>query len=118
MVIRTKRVYEAVHPEDGTRVLVDRIWPRGMTKDDVRADLWLKDVAPSSDLRQWFHHDRSKWEAFKGRYFLELDARPEAVGRLLDQARRGRLTLLFSARDTGCNHALALKEYLLSTLET
>jgi uncharacterized protein YeaO (DUF488 family) len=114
MDIRTKRVYEAAHPEDGFRVLVDRVWPRGMTKERVQADLWLKDVAPSTVLRKWFGHDRSKWEAFKSRYFLELDAKSEVVGRLLDEAVKGRLTLLFSAHDTECNQAVALSEYLIS----
>ena len=112
--IRTKRVYEPANPHDGLRVLVDRVWPRGMTKEQVQADLWLKDVAPSAALRKWFGHDRSKWEAFKRRYFLELDAQPEAVARLLDEAAKGRLTLLFSARDAEYNQAVALREYLLS----
>jgi uncharacterized protein YeaO (DUF488 family) len=112
--IRTKRVYEPAHPQDGCRVLVDRVWPRGMTKEQVQADLWLKDVAPSTALRKWFGHDRSKWEAFKSRYCLELDAQSEAVARLLDEAAKGRLTLLFSARDAEYNQAVALREYLLS----
>ncbi|HWP02875.1 MAG TPA: DUF488 domain-containing protein [Gemmatimonadaceae bacterium] len=115
--IRTKRVYEPATPHDGFRVLVDRVWPRGMTKEQVQADLWLKDVAPSTALRKWFGHDRAKWEAFKRRYFSELDARPEAVARLLDRAEKGRLTLLFSARDAEYNQAVALREYLLSRSE-
>ena len=85
-----------------------------MTKERMQADLWLKDVAPSTVLRKWFGHDRSKWEAFKNRYFLELDAKSEVVARLLDGAVKGRLTLLFSAHDTECNQAVALREYLLS----
>lgn len=112
--IRTKRVYEPASPDDGFRVLVDRVWPRGMTKEQVRADLWLKAVAPSTALRKWFGHDRSKWEAFESRYFLELDAKPEAVASLVDEAVKGRLTLLFSARDAEYNQAVALREYLLS----
>lgn len=114
MDIRTKRVYEAADPNDGFRVLVDRVWPRGMTKEQVRADLWLRDVAPGTDLRKWFSHDRSKWEAFRNRYFLELDGKPEAVTRLLDEAAKGPLTLLFSAQDTECNQAVALRDYLIS----
>ena len=114
MDIRTKRVYEPANPHDGLRVLVDRVWPRGMTKEQAQADLWLKDVAPSTALRKWFGHDRSQWEAFKSRYFLELDAKPEAVARLLDEAAQGRLTLLFSARDAEYNQAVALREYLLA----
>jgi uncharacterized protein YeaO (DUF488 family) len=114
MDIRTKRVYEAARPDDGHRVLVDRVWPRGMTKERARADVWLKDAAPSTALRKWFGHERSKWEPFKRRYFAELDARPEVVTKLLDEAAKGRLTLLFSAHDTDCNQAVALREYLLS----
>jgi uncharacterized protein YeaO (DUF488 family) len=112
--ILTKRVYEPANPDDGFRVLVDRVWPRGMTKEQVQADLWLKEAAPSTALRKWFGHDRSKWEAFKRRYFSELDAKPEAVAKLLDQAAKEQLTLLFSARDADYNQAVALKEYLLS----
>lgn len=111
--IQTKRVYQPADPHDGFRVLVDRVWPRGMTKAQVQADLWLKDVAPSTALRKWFGHDRSKWEAFKSRYFSELDAKPEAVARLLEEAAKGRLTLLFSARDAEYNQAVAAREYLL-----
>jgi len=112
--IRTKRVYEPATSHDGFRVLVDRVWPRGLTKEQVQADLWMKDVAPSTALRQWFGHDRSKWEAFKRQYFSELDAQPQAVARLLEEAAKGRLTLLFSARDAEYNQAVALREYLLS----
>jgi uncharacterized protein YeaO (DUF488 family) len=114
MDIRTKRVYEPANPHDGRRVLVDRVWPRGMTKEQVQADLWLKDVAPTTALRKWFGHDQSKWEAFKSHYFLELDDKPEAVARLLNEAAQGRLTLLFSARDAQYNQAVALREYLLA----
>lgn len=114
MDIRIKRVYEPAAPHDGFRVLVDRVWPRGMTKEQVQADLWYKDMAPSTGLRKWFGHDPAKWEAFKRRYFLELDAQPEAVARLLDQAAKGRLMLLFAARDAEHNQAVALREYLLS----
>jgi uncharacterized protein YeaO (DUF488 family) len=112
--ILTKRVYEPANPDDGFRVLVDRVWPRGMTKEQVQADLWLKEAAPSTALRKWFGHDRSKWETFKRRYSSELDAKPEAVAKLLDQAAKGRLTLLFSTRDAEYNQAVALREYLLS----
>jgi uncharacterized protein YeaO (DUF488 family) len=112
--IQTKRVYEPANPHDGFRVLVDRVWPRGMTKEQVQADLWIKDAAPSTALRKWFGHDQSKWEEFKNRYFLELQAQPEAVARLLDETAKGRLTLLFSARDVERNQAVALREYLLA----
>jgi len=114
MDIRTKRVYEPVDADDGFRVLVDRVWPRGMTKERVSAELWLKEAAPSAELRKSFCHDRSKWEEFRRRYFDELDGNPEAVGRLMEQAAKGRVTLLFAAQDAEFNQAVALREYLLS----
>jgi uncharacterized protein YeaO (DUF488 family) len=114
--IRVKRVYDPADPQDGFRVLVDRVWPRGMTKEKVRADLWLKEIAPSTSLRKWFGHDRLRWVEFKSRYFSELAAAPE-VSRLLAEAEKGRLTLLFSSHDTECNQAVALREYLLSVLQ-
>lgn len=114
--IHTKRVYEAAGARDGQRVLVDRVWPRGLKKEQVKADLWLKDVAPSSALRKWFAHDPARWDAFKARYFDELDACTEPVARLLDLAGKGRLTLLFSARDPEHNQAAALRSYLIERL--
>jgi len=116
--IRTKSVYDPPDARDGFRVLVDRIWPRGMTKEQVRADLWLRDVAPSTALRKWFAHDPSKWEEFKRRYFAELDKNPECVHVLLEAAAKGTVTLLFSASDSEHNQAIALQEYLLSKLGT
>lgn len=116
MDIRTKRVYQQSDPNDGSRILVDRVWPRGLTKEQVCADLWLKDAAPSTELRKWFSHEHSRWASFKNRYFRELDAKPDAVTGLFDAAAKGRLTLLYSARDTEYNQAVALKEYLLSRL--
>lgn len=112
--IRCRRVYEPASPDDGPRVLVDRVWPRGMTKDQVRADHWLKDAAPSAALRTWFGHDRARWAEFRRRYFAELDANPQAVALLLAAAAEGRVTLLFSARDTECNQAAALRDYLMA----
>jgi uncharacterized protein YeaO (DUF488 family) len=111
---RYKRVYDPVAPDDGLRVLVDRVWPRGMTKARVQAGLWLKDIAPSDALRMWFGHDRSRWEEFRRRYFAELDARPEAMTELLAEAAKGPVTLLYSARDAECNQAVALMDYLLA----
>jgi len=113
MDIRIKRVYDPADPNDGVRVLVDRVWPRGLRKEAVGADLWLKDVAPSTSLRTWFGHDPAKWEAFKARYFAELADQAGAVAQLLDAAANGTVTLLYSARDTEHNQAVALKEYLL-----
>lgn len=114
MKIKTKRVYDPVEPEDGTRILVDRIWPRGMTKDRVHADLWLKEAAPSTALRKWFGHDGARWNAFKERYFSELDGKPQIGERLFGFLEKGTVTLLFSASDTRRNQAVALSEYLIS----
>jgi len=115
MRIQTKRVYDRREQGDGIRVLVDRIWPRGITKEKLHADLWLKDIAPSDDLRKWFSHDPSRWSEFKKRYYAELDKKPQLVQQLVDRAATGTLTLLFSARDTACNQAVALKEYVMTT---
>ncbi len=112
--IRIKRVYEPADPQDGLRVLVDRLWPRGFTKEKLRADLWLKKIAPSNELRNWYHHDLARREEFTQRYFAELDANPEVVQLLLAKVRQGRVTLLYSARDTEHNQAAVLREYLLS----
>lgn len=110
--IRTKRVYEAPDKSDGRRILVDRVWPRGMTKERLRLDLWLKDVAPSTELRRWFGHERSRWRDFKTRYFSELEQNPRGVKRLLAASEKGPVTLLYSAKDKACNQSVALKEYL------
>ncbi len=112
--IQTRRVYDPVEKEDGTRILVDRIWPRGITKERLQADVWLKDAAPSTALRKWFGHDRGRWEVFKERYFSELDENRQVIEQLLTFLQEGTVTLLFSARDTRYNQAVALKDYLLS----
>ncbi len=111
-MIEIKRVYEPPQPSDGKRFLVERLWPRGLKKEALPLDGWLKDVAPSDTLRRWFAHDPAKWAEFQRRYRAELDGRPEAWQPLVRFARRGRVTLLFSARDTEHNNALALKAYL------
>ncbi len=111
MQIRLRRAYERPGPQDGTRVLVDRVWPRGLRKQDAAIDLWLKDIAPSTPLRKWFAHDPAKWEEFKKRYYRELNRNPSAVGRL-QEAVGGRVTLVYGARDKKYNNAVALKEYL------
>lgn len=111
-VIRLKRAYAAPADDDGLRVLVDRLWPRGMTKDEARIDLWLKEVAPSTELRKWFGHDPARWSEFKRRYITELDQAPEAVAVLAERARQGRVSLVYGAKDTEHNHALVLAEYL------
>jgi uncharacterized protein YeaO (DUF488 family) len=112
MDIQTRRVYTPCGKDDGTRVLVDRVWPRGVSRERLQADRWLKEAAPSTGLRKWFGHDPSRWEEFKHRYFSELAAKPDIVHQLCAFAEKGRLTLLFSARDTQHNQAVALKEYL------
>jgi len=114
MDIQTKRVYDPVDMKDGVRVLVDRVWPRGLSKERVQAVQWLKDAAPGAALRKWFAHDRAKWNEFRKRYVSELNTKPEVVEQLLELAAKERLTLLFSARDTQYNQAVALKEYLIS----
>jgi uncharacterized protein YeaO (DUF488 family) len=112
MPIQTRRVYDAVEAGDGFRVLVERLWPRGLRKEALRLDRWLKEVAPSDELRRWFAHDPARWDEFRRRYFAELDAKPEAWQPLLEAARGGPVTLLYSARDTEHNNARALQEYL------
>jgi len=112
--IRIKRVYQPVDPDDGFRVLVDRVWPRGMTREQAQIDLWLQEAAPSTALRKWFGHERSRWQEFRHRYHAELDTRPAVVAKLLEEAAGRTLTLLFAARDTECNQAVALREYLLA----
>ena len=110
--IAVKRAYEAPTAMDGCRVLVDRIWPRGVTKEDAAIDAWVKEVAPSTSLRKWFGHDPAKWAEFKQRYFGELAEREGAVGAMLEACDGATLTLVFAAKDEEHNNAVALKEYL------
>ena len=112
MTFKIKRAYETPDPTDGFRVLVDRLWPRGLTKEKLRIDAWVKDVAPSTELRKWIHSDMSRWAEFRRRYFKELAAQPEAVADLRKRARAGQVTLVFAARDPENNHAAILKDYL------
>ena len=109
-MIRIKRVYEPYARGDGKRVLVDRLWPRGLRKEDARIDLWLRDIAPSPGLRKWFAHDPSRWQEFRRKYRKELEAHSDALDELGAAARKGTVTLLFAARDTAHNNALVLKE--------
>ena len=111
-MIALKRAYEPASREDGLRFLVERLWPRGVTKAELRLDSWLKETAPSTELRKWFHHDPAKWSRFRARYFRELDAAPEAWRPILSAASRGPVTLVFSSRDVEHNNAVALREYL------
>ncbi len=111
-MIQLKRAYDHASAEDGKRFLVERLWPRGVKKTELRIDGWLKDVAPSTALRQWFGHDLAKWNEFRRRYFAELQQTPEPWGQLLQAARHGRVTLIYSSHDQEHNNAVALKEYL------
>ena len=111
-MIRVKRVYEPASPQDGARFLVDRLWPRGIKKEAVAAGAWLKEVAPSNELRHWYGHEPDKWEEFQRRYAAELESLPESWQPLLAAARQGPVTLLFSARNTDLNNAVALKVFL------
>lgn len=117
MRIRLKRAYDPAAADDGARFLVERLWPRAVKKTALPLDAWLKDVAPSDALRRWFAHDAAKWAEFRRRYFRELDARPQACEAILGAARRGPVTLVYSARDTEHNNAVALKEYLQARAE-
>jgi uncharacterized protein YeaO (DUF488 family) len=111
-MIKVKRTYDPPESDDGARFLVDRLWPRGVKKEDLHLDGWLKDVAPSDDLRRWFGHDPAKWEEFQRRYFAELDGKAQALRPIQDAARQGNVTLLYSARDMEHNNAVALRAYL------
>jgi uncharacterized protein YeaO (DUF488 family) len=111
-MLRLKRVYEEPSPADGQRVLVERLWPRGLTKARARVDLWLKDVAPSPELRKWFGHDPAKWDEFRRRYWRELHAQREAVDLLRREAKKGAVTLVYAARDEERNGAVALKAFI------
>lgn len=113
-MIATRRVYSNPENDEGTRILVDRVWPRGLTREKVHADLWLKELAPSTDLRRWFGHDPQKWDEFKQRYFMELRQKADDVDRLSEIAHKGKVTLLYGAREERFNNAVALKEYLES----
>ena len=111
-MIKLKRVYAVRSPEDGLRVLVERLWPRGLTKQRAAVDLWLKDVAPSPELRKWFGHDPARWEQFQKRYQKELREKQDAVKHLTQMGKEGTITLVYAARDEEHNGALALKTFL------
>lgn len=111
-MIKIRRVYEAPSPSDGVRILVDRLWPRGLKKEKAGIDEWMKELAPSSDLRNWFNHDPGKWSEFRKRFRIELDLQKEAVDRLVSMSRKGTVTLLFGSKEERFNNAVALKEYL------
>ena len=112
MDIQTRRAYDPPRRGDGYRVLVDRVWPRGVSKDDLDLDEWRKEIAPSTRLRKWFGHDPERWQGFQQRYFAELGEKQDAVRELVKRARQGRLTLVYGARDPDRNQAVALSAYL------
>lgn len=112
MSLVLKRAYEDYDPSDGFRVLVDRLWPRGVPKANAHIDLWLKDIAPSTTLRKWYGHDPEKWREFKSRYFAELNENIDAVMQLARQSQRQKVTLVYGARDTEHSHARALKDFI------
>jgi len=111
-MIQLKRVYDPPRSTDGTRFLIERLWPRGIKKVSLQLDEWLKEVGPSHELRRWFSHDPAKWDEFRGRYFSELRQNAKAWAPILKVAREGRVTLLFSSHDTEHNNAVALEEFL------
>jgi uncharacterized protein YeaO (DUF488 family) len=111
--LRVKRAYDEPADDDGVRILVDRLWPRGLSKAKAGVDLWLKELAPSTPLRRWFNHKPSKWAEFRRRYARELDAQDRAIAALRGAVRSGPVTLLFATRDPEHNHAVALQSYLV-----
>lgn len=111
-MVRIKRIYDEPAAGDGKRILVDRLWPRGIAKEKARIDEWLKEIAPSDELRKWFGHDPAKWEEFRERYRRELEAKAELLGGLRKLASEGTVTLLFAAKDEEHNNAVVLKEML------
>jgi uncharacterized protein YeaO (DUF488 family) len=113
-MIQLKRAYDAATPKDGKRFLVERLWPRGIKKENLPLDDWLKDAAPSTELRKWFNHDPAKWEEFQRRYFAELKQHSEALEPIRKAARRGRVTLIYSSHDAEHNNAVALRTFLES----
>lgn len=112
MAIRVKRIYNNPRGNDTFRILVDRLWPRGLSKNEVKVDLWEKDIAPSDSLRKWFSHDPKRWHEFKSRYFEELEKNDKSLDTILDKVKKESVTLLYGAKDEKFNNAVALKEYL------
>jgi uncharacterized protein YeaO (DUF488 family) len=114
--VTLKRAYDPAEASDGTRILVDRLWPRGVSKERAVLDQWMKEIAPSTELRKWFGHDPQRWEEFRRRYTVELDDNAEAWRPLVDAAAADDITLLYSSRDTEHNHAVVLRDYLNAQL--
>lgn len=117
-MLKLKRAYAPVSRTDGTRLLVERLWPRGLSKAALHVDDWLKQAGPSTELRKWFSHDPEKWSRFRTRYFRELDSHPEAWRPIVSAARHGTVTLVYSSRDEEHNNAVALMEYVRAKMRT
>lgn len=115
-MIKLKRIYEKPLKEDGFRILVERLWPRGFTKGRAAINLWLKDIAPSSELRKWFGHDPARWEEFRNRYWAELTEKKELIASLKQKSKQGTVTLIYSSSDEKHNSAVALKMFLETTV--
>ena len=115
--IRIKRVYEDPEEIDGRRILVDRLWARGLSKEKAKVDVWIKEIAPSTELRRWYGHDPHKWAEFKNRYIAELEASPENVETILEEVQAGIVTFLYSSKEEQLNNAVALKEYIESIID-
>jgi uncharacterized protein YeaO (DUF488 family) len=111
-MIKLKRAYDPVSPADGIRLLVERLWPRGLSKEKLKLDGWIREVGPTTELRKWFGHDPAKWTQFRRKYFRELESHPETWRRIASLARRGTVTLVYSSHDEDHNNAVALREYL------
>ena len=112
MSIQLKRVYEQPSKQDGYRILVERLWPRGLTKPQAKVDCWLKEAAPSTALRQWFQHDPTKWKEFRKKYFLELRDKNELLQMVQQRLKQGRVTFVYASKESRLNNAVALKEYI------
>ena len=115
-MLQIKRVYEPAVSDDGARFLVDRLWPRGIQKASLAIEAWLKEAAPSNDLRNWYHHDIARWDEFRRRYFSELEANPASWKPLVESAQRGNVTLLYSSKEAEHSNAVALKEFVLGKM--
>jgi len=118
-MIKIKRIYDTPTLDDGIRILVDRLWPRGLSKEKAKVDLWLKEIAPSNELRKWYGHDPKKWTEFRKKYFKDLDMKRDLANQIVQKMKEGDVTLLYSSKEEKFNNAIALKEYIIEhgTLE-
>jgi uncharacterized protein YeaO (DUF488 family) len=112
-MIKIKRIYDIPSKSDGFRILVDRLWPRGLSKEKAKVDLWLKEIAPSNELRKWYAHDPKKWTEFRKKYYKDLDMKKELVNQIIQKTKEGDVTLLYSSKEEKINNAVALKEYMM-----